>query len=247
MRRRLAVPVALAAVALAAGCGGSSASGASGAASPSAAASEAPLTAAQARTIATAAQLQPSDLPGYTEDKSSAGDAKAPDATEKEAQACVTGSADPHYLADVKSSDFSKGTGPSQLQVSSETQLVATHAQGAAEFAKLDDPATLTCLNAALKKVIAAQAAGSTFEGELKRVETTDDFGSDGAARFVLDGALKAQGITVKMHIDLDQALVGRAELTVTSFAVGDTPLSSSDRDRLISAVVDRARAAQKS
>jgi hypothetical protein len=228
------------------GCGSSSDSGA--AASPSAAAAkEAPLSAAEAHEIAVAAQLQASDLPGFTEDKSGAGDEDAPDASDKEIQACVSGAEDPKYLADVSSSDFSKGTVPAQVLVSSETQVVATREQGQRELAALQKPETLTCLNAALKKVFAGQAQGGTFEGELKRDPSTEDFGSDGAARFALDGAFKVQGITVKMHVDLDQLLVGRAELTVTSIAVGEAPLAKADRDRIVRAVADRARAAQKS
>jgi hypothetical protein len=245
VHRRLAIPVAAATLALLGGCGGSSASGASS--SPSAAASEAALTPAQARTIAVAAQLQASDLPGFAEDKKAAGDAEAPDATEKEVQACVSGTQAPKYLADVNSSDFTKGQVPSQLQVSSETQVVATKAQATSEFAKLKEPATLTCLNTALKKALSSQAEGGSFTGELKRVESDEEFGSDGAARFVLDGALSAQGITIKMHVDLDQAVVDRAEITVSSLAIGQQGLPAADRDRLIRAVVDRARAAQKS
>jgi hypothetical protein len=232
---------------LLAGCGSSSDSGGAAASPSAAAAKEAPLTAAEAHEIAVAAQLQAADLPGFTEDKSGAGDEKAADATDKEVQACVSGGADPKYLADVSSSDFSKGTLPAQLLVSSETQVVATREQGRRELEKLQQAETLACLNAALKKVFTGQAQGGTFEGELKRDPTTEDFGSDGAARFVLDGAFQVQGITVKMHVDLDQLLVGRAELTVTSLAIGEKPLPAADRDRIVRAVVERARTAQKS
>jgi hypothetical protein len=234
-------------VLLLAGCGSSSASGAAAASSSAAAAKEAPLTAAEAHEIAVAAQLQAADLPGFTEDKSAAGDADAPDASDKELQACVTGSAEPNYLADVSSSDFSKGTLPAQLQASSNVQVVPTRQQGKAEFEALDKPETLACLNAALTKAFAAQVEGGTFEGQLERDPSTEDHGADEAARFALDGAFTVQGITVKMHVDLDQLLVDRAELTVSSVAIGEAPLPKAERDRLVRVVVDRARAAQKS
>ena len=247
MRRPFLIAAPVAALALLlTGCGSSSDAGGA-AASPSAAAKEAPLSATEAHEIAVAAQLQAADLPGFTEDKSAAGDEKAADSTDKEIQACVSGADDPKYLADVSSSDFSKGTLPAQLLVSSETQVVATREQGRRELAKLQEAETLACLNTALKKVFTEQAQGGTFEGELKRDASTEDFGSDGAARFVLDGAFQVQGITVKMHVDLDQLLVGRAELTVTSLAIGEKPLPAADRDRIVRAVVDRARTAQKS
>jgi hypothetical protein len=227
------------------GCGSSSDSGSAGAA-PSAAASEAQLTAAEAHKIAVASQVQASDLPGFTEDKTAAGAQDAPDASDKEVQACVSGGADPNYLADVSSSDFSRGKVPASLQVSTEAQVVATRKQGEQELAKLQEPATVTCLNNALKKVLSTQAEGGTFEGELKRVESSEDYGSDGAVRYTLDGAIKAQGITITMHVDLDQLLVDRAELTLSQFAIGEKPLSAADRDRVLKAVVDRSRAAQK-
>ena len=244
--RRSAVPVAVAAVLLIAGCGSSSGSGSAKAAAPSPSASEAPLTATEAHQIAVASQVQAADLPGFTEDKTAAGDADAPDATDKEIQACVTGAADPHYLADVSSSDFSKGTPPTALQVSTDTQVVATTRQGRQELAKIKEPATVSCLNAALKKGMSTQTEGGTFDGELKPVASNDDYGSDGAARYSLDGTLKAQGVSVTMHIDLDQLLVGRAELTLSSFAIGEKPLAETDRDRILKAVVDRARTAQQ-
>ena len=248
MRRPFLIAAPVAALALVlTGCGSSSEPGAAASPSAAAAAKEAPLSAAEARAIAVAAQLQASDLPGFAEDKSSAGDEDPADASDKEIQACVTGAEDPKYLADVSSSDFSKGTVPAQLLVSSETQVVPTREQGKRELEALQSAETLACLNTALKKVFAGQAQGGTFEGELKRDPSTEDFGSDGAARFVLDGAFKVQGITVKMHVDLDQLLVGRAELTVTSLAIGEKPLPPADRDRIVRAVVDRARAAQKS
>lgn len=245
--RRSAVPVVVAAVLLIAGCGGSSGSGSAKAAtSPSAAASEAPLTVTDAHAIAVASQVQTADLPGFTEDKKAGGDAKAPDATDKEVQACISGSQGPNYLADVNSSDFTKGAAPTQLTVSTETQVVATSAQAKHEYDTLLKPETTTCLNAALQKAFTAQAEGGTFEGTLKRVDTTEDYGSDGAARFVLSGAFKAQGVSIQMHVDLDQLIVGRAELTLSALAIGDQPLPSADRDRILKAVVERARAAQK-
>lgn len=248
MRRPFLIAAPVAALTLLlAGCGSSSDSGGAAASSSAAAAKEAPLSAADAHEIAVAAQLQSADLPGFAEDKSAAGDEKAADSTDKEIQACVSGAQDPTYLADVSSSDFSKGTLPAQLLVSSETQVVATREQGKRELDKLQQAETLACLNTALEKVFTGQAQGGTFEGELKRDPSTEDFGSDGAARFVLDGAFKVQGITVKMHVDLDQLLVGRAELTVTSLAIGEKPLPQADRDRIVRAVVDRARKAQKS
>ena len=250
MRRPLVLPVATAVLVLVAGCGGSSDSGSAGADAgayaPSAAPSEAPLTAAEATKIATAAQVQAADLPGFKEDKSAAGKADAPDATDKELQACVTGGAEPKYLADVTSSDFSRGDPPAALQVSSETEVVATSKQGQEEFNKLKEPATTACINTALKKALAGETGGGTFDGELKRVETSDDYGSDGIVRYTLDGEIKAQGISITMRVDIDDMLVDRAEVSMISLAIGDKPLPEADRDRILKALVDRARAAQK-
>ena len=248
MRRPFLIAAPAAAlVLLVTGCGSSSDSGGAAGSPSAAAAKEAPLTAAEAHEIAVAAQLQTADLPGFTEDKTAAGDEKDRDASDKEIQACVTGPEDPKYLADVSSSDFSKGTLPAQLQVSSNVQVVPTREQGKQEFEAIDKPETLACLNTALNKAFATQVEGGTFDGELKRDPSTETYGADEAARFVLDGVFKVQGITVKMHVDLDQLLVDRAELTISSIAVGETPLSKADRDRLVHAVVDRARTAQKS
>jgi hypothetical protein len=236
-----------------AACGGSS-KGSSGAAAgtsstptatPTAAPS--PLTTQEAHALAVAAQLQTSDLPGYKEDKSGAGNADKPDATDKQLQACISGPATPTYLADVNSSDFSKGSTPlAQVTVSSETQVVPTAEQGQQEFTTLQKPETLTCLNNALTKALSGQAQGATFSGALRRTDAAAPPGADGVQAFVLDGSFAQQGISVKLHAGLELVLVGRAELSLTSFAIGDQSLPDTERDRLMAAVVTRARDAQK-
>jgi hypothetical protein len=233
-----------------AGCGGSSGGAAgnrgnSSAASPSP--SERPLDAATAHRIAEAAQLKTADMPGYKEDAEAAGDVDAPDDSEKELQACISGTADPNYLADVGSSDFTKGSGPvSEISVGSETQVVATTAQGRQEFAVLDKPATVRCLNDAFNKGFATEVEGGTFTGTLKRIPSATPAGADGVATFVLDGEYKVQGVTVKMQFGFDLLLIGRAEVTLHHFSIGDQQLSAADRDRLRVALVTRAVAAQK-
>jgi hypothetical protein len=230
-----------------AACGGSSsgAPGSSGTA-PSPSPSPSPLDAASARHIAVAAQIVAADLPGYKEDKTSAGNAPAPTASDKAAQACISGAAAPKYLADVNSSDFAKGASPiAQLTVSSETQVLASAAQGLAEFKTLQKPETLTCLNKALTATFAAEANGGTFTGKLVRVASTTPPGADGAARFDLDGAFHVQGVSVKLQAGLELILVGRAELTFNEISLGAQRLTDAERDRLATVLVKRAKEAQ--
>jgi hypothetical protein len=244
---RTRVAILLVAMTGLAACGGSSGGGlgSSGtAASPSP--SPSPLDAASAHRIAVAAQIVAADLPGYKEDKSPAGDAPAPTASDKAAQACISGSANPNYLADVKSSDFTKGASPvAQLTVSSETQMIANAAQGVAEFEAVQKPATLDCLNKALTKVFAAEAKGGTFTGKLVRVASTTPPGAVGAARFELDGAFHVQGVTVNLQAGMELLLVGRAEVTLNELSVGGQRLTEAERDRLRTALVKRAKEAQ--
>ncbi|MCU1591169.1 MAG: hypothetical protein JWP11_2425 [Frankiales bacterium] len=240
---------ALLAVLVLAGCGGSSngASGSPGKAGSPSAAAEVALDAATAHQIAAATQLKTTDLAGFKEDSSAAGDAKAPDASDKALQACISGTSDAHYLADVKSSAFAKGASPvSQLTVSSETQVVATAKQGRQEFDAIQKPATVACLNSALNKAFAAQAQGGAFTGKLTRVASTKPAGADGEARFALDGAFVAQGLTIKVQAGLELLLVGRAEMSLTTVSLGGQQLADTDRDRLRSALVQRAQEAQR-
>jgi hypothetical protein len=200
-----------------------------------------------ARALAVAAQLRTEDMPGFKEDKSAAGNAKAPDASDKAAQTCISGSPDGHYLADVTSSDFTKGTSPvSQLNVSSETQVVATAAQGKTEFATLQKPQTLACLNTALGGAITTEAGGAKFSGTLKRISAATPPGADGVAAFIIDGSLTQQGVTIKLQAGLELLLVGRAEASLNDISIGGQLLPDNERDRLAAALVSRARAAQK-
>jgi hypothetical protein len=232
---------------LATACGGSSGGKASADTSSAPSPTAPALDAASAHRIAVAAQITAADLPGYKEDASAAGDADAPDATDKEVQACISGVADPTYLADVTSSDFTKSAGPvSQVTLGSETQIVVTTQQGQKEFAALAKPTALTCLNTAFKKIFTAEAGGGAFTGELKRADVSTPPGADKAARFVLDGAFTVQGVTVKLKADFELFLVGRAEITLHDFAIGDLQVPEADRARLRAVLVARGRAAQK-
>jgi len=244
---------------LLAGCGGSSddkastspstpaSSAAAPSASPSPSPAEQPLTAAQALAIAKAVQLRTGDLSGYQEDKSAAGKADTPDAADKEAQACISGPSAAPSLADQVSSDFTRGANPlAQVQVSSETQVVATRAQAMKEFATLKKPETLACLNKAVKKIFTQDAEGGTLSGQLVRIATTTPPGSDGAARFSFQGTFAQQGITVKINAGLDLLLVGRAEITLNDITLGPQALPAAERDRLRSALVTRAQEAQR-
>jgi hypothetical protein len=237
-----------------AGCGGSSSGSTAGrsatgspAPSPTPSPTPTPLSASAAHALAVAVALQPADLPGYKEDKTSGGNAKAPDASDKAAQACISGSPDGHYLADVTSSDFTKGASPvSQLSVSSETQVVATAEQGSKEFATLQKPETLACLNTALSSALSAQAGGAKFTGSLKRASAATPAGADGAAAFVLDGVIAEQGVTIKLRASLELLLAGRVEVTLNQVTVGAQLLADAERDRLAAVLVTRAHAAQK-
>jgi hypothetical protein len=243
--------VALSSGLASAGCGGSSGSPAASSSTASAALSPtpapSPLSAAAAHALAVAAALQTADLPGYKEDKTARGNAKAPDASDKATQACISGSPDGHYLADVTSSDFTKGTSPlSQLNVSSETQVVATAEQGTKEFANLQKPDTLACLNTALSKTFSAQAGGAKFSGTLKRTSAATPTGADGVAAFVIDGVFAQQGVTIKLRAGLELLLVGRAEVALNDVTIGNQLLADTERDRLAAVLATRARAAQR-
>jgi hypothetical protein len=233
-------------LAFAAACAGSSGKGATGAPASTSPSPAAPLDAAAAHRIAVATQLTAADLPGYKEDASAAGDADQPDATDKELQACISGKADPGYLADVTSSDFTKGAGPgSELTVGSETQVVPTAEQGKQEFASLQKPETLACLNTAFNKIFSADAEGGAFKGSLQRASVSTPAGADGAAAFTIAGAYTLQGVTANVQAGLELILVGRAEITLHHFSVGGVSLTSADGARLRDALVKRGKEAQ--
>ncbi len=213
---------------------------------PKASPTEAPLTSAQAKTIATASLLTSADLPGYKATPSDNTPDPDEDKAEAELEKCV-GVESPDYLADESSDDFNKGEFPTSVEVSSEVQVVKTAAEGKADLQAFLSTKALGCFETFVGTALkAAEGSGVTVtKTDVERFDVAKPAEASDAFGLRVTGGLKGGGKTFTLSIEIVGALVGRAELSVLAFGLGDA-LAVSEQNRLIAVMATRAAKAQQ-
>jgi hypothetical protein len=212
------------------GCGGSS-DGAKASSSPTPAA----LTAAQAKTVATASTLTAADLPGYVvaTETDDADDVK----NEAEFRTCL-GLGGESYLASDPGRSFTKG----DLEVDSSTDVAATVGAAMSELAAYTGPKASQCTKAQLTKIIAAEGGALTSFTLTPIVLTVP--GSDGVFGYEMSVDASAGGQTIQLRGFETGVLVGQVQAGLTVLGTPAANLTVEEVQALLVKAVARAKAA---
>jgi hypothetical protein len=160
--------------------------------------------------------------------------------------ACIGETPPGRFYADVDSPDF-VGPLPTQLTISSETEILPSAALVASDLAAIRRPRALSCLKSALRKALVSSAPkGSTFTVSIARLPVTLA-GTDGVAAVRVTAVFRVkQGsstVTVPGYIDDIGFAYGQAEVSLDVFST-TAPPSSALEARLARVLVARAREA---
>ena len=197
-----------------------------------------------AAAVASAINLRHSDLATL---KTQSNPLTAADRRSSAAVAACVGETPPGKdYADIQSSDF-VGPAPTQLTISSETQILPTAALVASDLAAIRRPKALSCLESALGKALETTAPkGSTFKVSVARLPATLP-GTDGVAavRVTVVFQIKSgsKTVTVPAYIDDVGFSLGQAEVSLNVVST-TAPPSAALETRLAVLLVSRARAA---
>jgi hypothetical protein len=160
--------------------------------------------------------------------------------------ACIGETPPSKFYADILSPDF-VGPLPTQLTISSETEILPSAALVASDLAAILRPKALSCLENALGKALVSSAPkGSTFKISVVRLPATLA-GTDGVAAVRVTAVFKIkQGsttVTVPAYIDDVGFAYGQAEVSLDVIST-TAPPSSALETRLGVLLVQRAHAA---
>jgi hypothetical protein len=236
---RMACPLAIAAVLTAtAGCGGSSSPSASSTPPgvPKPAALSSPETSAAAAKI----NLVAADLPGFkaspADDEEDAQEKQA----EKELAKCV-GAPNAESDSNFSSDDFTQGQGLPSLTVSSEVAFEADPAEVKQDSAAFKSAKAPACLQAYLRKAIAAGAQGATLNTPaITRLNPAA--AGDATYGFRMVTGVDTGGQKIPITFDLLGVAKGRTEVTL-SFACVGAALPEAQRDALFAKLAARTEA----
>lgn len=233
--RRTLGPVVLCA-ALAAtlgGCGGSSKGSPVTKTSPSPTA--APLTAATAKALAAAGVLTKADLPGYT---TAAQEHDASDDQTDAALAACLGVPTPTYLARDFGTAFTKG----ELEIDSSVDIATTAAAAKDELTAYTSAKAPTCVKQTLTAVLAK--SGITVTSFTATPQPVTVSGSDTSFGYALTLAGTTQGQTINLSGYEAGALVGQAEVSLSTIASSQDAITLPQVTALLTTAVGRVRAA---
>jgi hypothetical protein len=222
--------LAIAGVAAIAGCGGAS--------SKSSTRPEPPITKAQATAFANQVNLQPADMQGWRASLNSA-------ISSQDAQLakCAGTSAPSEAVADVSSNSFDRGSALSTQGAASSVKVVQNKSTVTSDLATTKSAKAQSCIKALLPRVI-QQIAGNQVKFGAPQIETLSPSvaGADGSYGYRITFAAEALGQQFPFVIDVLGAAVGRAELSLDDFGIGN-PLPPADEQRLLSMLVSRSNA----
>ena len=220
--------VAIAALALSAGCSGSTKKGA--------APSPTPLTVAKAQALADAAVLTDADMTGYTSEKQTH-DA-SDDASDARIATCL-GITKPTYLARNFGTAFTKGA----IEVDSSADVASTAEAARSELTAMTGPKAEACIKTEFTSLIAGE--GGTVSSFSLTPVTIDVPGSDGAFGYRMAIKATGGGQTLEFNGFDIGALVGPAEIDVTMIdSSGASGFTLDQGVALLKTVSDRAKAA---
>jgi hypothetical protein len=199
---------------------------------------------AGAGSIATAVNLRHSDLATLKQQPNplTAADRQSAAALD----ACIGETAPSKAYADVQSANF-VGPSPTQLTISSETEILPSTGLVASDLAAIRRPKALSCLKSALGTELAKTAPkGSTFTVTVARLPARLS-GSDGVAAVRVIAVFKIKSgsktVTVPAYIDDVGFAYGQAEVSLDVISTTAAP-SSTLETRLAVLLVNRAHSA---
>jgi hypothetical protein len=221
----------------AAGCGGSSSS----------TSSSAPWTRARANAFAAAVNLTAADVPGFTPSPQRE---TAADRQNVAQLASCAGAVDPsRRIVDVRSDDFSRGSGLQVQQVNSSVDVLPSATLAKQDFTRFTAASARGCIATYAAHALATATAttSSSVKFGTPSIRALTPLGGTGTNsfgyRFVIP--LRAAGATINVYIDLLFHRAGPAEVAFNDSAIG-TPFPPADQQRLFSLLVTRADAHSK-
>ena len=197
-----------------------------------------------AAAVASAINLRHSDAPAL---KQQSNPLTPADRQSSAAVAACIGETPPGKdYTDMQSPNF-VGPSPTQLTISSETQILPSAALVASDLAAIRRPKALSCLKNALGKALATTAPkGSTYTVSVARLPATLP-GTDGVAAVRVIAVFRIKSgsktVTVPAYIDDVGFAYGQAEISLNVIST-TAPPSSKLETSLAVLLVDRARAA---
>jgi len=181
--------------------------------------------------------LQLSDLPsGWT--SSPASPKSAQDQADDVKTASCLGIPPPSqtHTVDIDSDDFSSGN----LSISSNVTFARTADAARQELAAYSGSKVTSCLTQSLQDSMARDANGATVSN-LSVTPATKPSGGDGGFAYHVTATVMAQGQQVQLTVDVLAVLVGRAELNVSSFGIGNQTVPDQTLRSLMAKMVARA------
>jgi hypothetical protein len=235
-RRRTAFAggILLSALALAA-CGSSSGS------STSTTSTAAPLTKAEATTLAGQINLTPADVPGSTASPNPpSADSKAAD----EALASCTGGVPPsQQIVNINSDSFTTGSGLNEAEASSNVTVLPSAALVQQNLKALTSAKGHQCLNTQLNKLLTTSShPGVTFSSGTITTLPFSSAGNDGGFAVRVTVNAVAQGLHIPFFIDVVGFAQGPTEVELEALGISK-PYPASEEARLLSLLETRAKA----
>jgi len=221
---------------LLAACGGSS-----GSSSSSSSSSSAPLTKAQATTLAGQINLTQPDVPGSTASPNpQTADSKASDA---ELASCSGGVSPSEEIVNLSSPSLATGTGLTQNETSSNVTVLPTMADVQQNLKALTSAKGHSCLNSELNKLLSSSGeAGVSFASGTLTTLPFSSAGTQGGFGVRVTVNAVAAGQHIPFFIDVVGFAQGPTEVQLEALGISK-PYPAAEEARLVALLESRAKA----
>jgi len=199
---------------------------------------------ASAKAVATAVNLRHSDVATLKQQSNPVTPSERRSTAALDA--CIGETAPSKFYADIDSPNF-VGPAPTQLTISSETEILPSAALVASDLAAIRRPRALSCLKSELGKALVSSAPkGSTFKLSVARLPVALP-GTDGVAAVRVTAVFHVKqgktSVTVPAYIDGVGFAYGQAEVSLNVTSTTAAPSAALEK-RLALLLLARARAA---